>query len=434
MTPTAGTGRGVAVDQTTPVAFLSYTHYDDEHDGGNITAFRKALEGEVRVQAGRHDIEIFQDRDGIAWGQAWKERIDDSLDAVTFLVPVLTPTFLNSPQCRRELRRFVDRERRLGRKDLILPVYWIEAPALKNPALRSSDELAEELAARQYTDWRELRFQDLGQPETRRALARLAIHIRDVLGSAESLRPAVETVERASVANADIPRAASEECGGEIRPRHSASRDAAEACLEPEAAPPAPSPLGSRTAGPHANPSPDAEAPGVKFWNSATTSVAYLFGALSAFFALGFVATFIGSFTSDVPPVIYLTYLFLLPPVLVPFWLYLGARKPLAVGAAGIRVVKPSFRRRVRRIPWDELATVEIRRLPKGIFGNSLCIVATLRPGSANPLGLEWTGYGYRICNIKRLRGSPGTVRDALIRYSGGRYKTEMLPQQVDAG
>jgi hypothetical protein len=40
---------GVTVDSAS-IAFLSYAHIDDERDGGNITAFRQALEGEVRVQ------------------------------------------------------------------------------------------------------------------------------------------------------------------------------------------------------------------------------------------------------------------------------------------------------------------------------------------------------------------------------------------------
>jgi F-box protein 11 len=103
----------VTVDSV-PAGFLSYAHIDDED--GRVTAFRKALEGEVRRQTGRQDVRIFQDLDGLAWGQAWEERIDSSLDAVTFLVPVLTPSFFASKQCRRELQRFLDRERRLGRR------------------------------------------------------------------------------------------------------------------------------------------------------------------------------------------------------------------------------------------------------------------------------------------------------------------------------
>jgi vacuolar-type H+-ATPase subunit H len=169
----------VTVKSSAPAAFLSYAHVDDECCGGGITEFRKALEGEVRLQTGR-DVRIFQDRDSIAWGQEWKARINSSLVAVTFLVPVLTPSFFASDECRRELQWFVDRERRLGRRDLILPVYWISVGPLQHPA-SLHDDLAQELIARQYTDWRELRFQQLTDPQTRRTLAGLGAYVRDVL-------------------------------------------------------------------------------------------------------------------------------------------------------------------------------------------------------------------------------------------------------------
>jgi WD40 repeat protein len=162
-------------------AFLSYAHINDEQDGGKVTAFGKALQGEVRVQTGRSDFRIFQDRDGVAWGQAWQERINQSLDAATFLIPVLTPSFFASEQCRQELRRFLDREENLARDDLVLPVYWIATPLLDEPALRASDELARELTRRQYADWRELRFRRLARSDVRQALAALATRVRDAL-------------------------------------------------------------------------------------------------------------------------------------------------------------------------------------------------------------------------------------------------------------
>jgi hypothetical protein len=174
----------VTVTSSVPAGFLSYAHVDDEYDWGGITEFRKALEGAVRLQTGRRDIRIFQDRDDIIWGQEWRARIDSSLDAVNFLVPVLTPSFFASDQCRRELQRFLNREQRLSRRDLILPVYWISAAQLENPARRGQDKLAQELAARQYTDWRDLRFQPLTDPVPRRALAGLATHFRDALDRA----------------------------------------------------------------------------------------------------------------------------------------------------------------------------------------------------------------------------------------------------------
>lgn len=171
-----------------PAAFLSYAHVDDEYDLGAITQFRKALEGQIRLHTGRGDLRIFQDRD-IAWGEEWKWRLGSWLDAVTFLVPVLTPSFFASRQCRWELQRFVDRERRLNRRDLILPVYWIESPLLESPARRAKDDLAQELAARQYIDWRELRFEALPGPKTSRALAELATYVRDALDQAGPPNP-----------------------------------------------------------------------------------------------------------------------------------------------------------------------------------------------------------------------------------------------------
>jgi F-box protein 11 len=177
-----------------PVAFLSYAHADDEHDGGLITEFRRRLEGELRAQTGRREMHVFQDRDDIAWGQAWKERVDGSLDAATFIIPIVSPAFLASDECRRELARFLDRERRLGRGDLVLPVYWITVPALERAAGTVGDELAVALAARQYADWRKLRFQPLTAPACREAVAALAGRVRDVLDpDVPPAGPAVQT-------------------------------------------------------------------------------------------------------------------------------------------------------------------------------------------------------------------------------------------------
>src|SRR3954453_18511553 len=92
-------------------AFFSYVHRDDEHDGGQIRRLRDVLQGEVRMQLGEAGFDIFLDRDDIAWGQNWRRRIEASLDAVTLLIPVLTPAFFASPECRRELELFLLRER-----------------------------------------------------------------------------------------------------------------------------------------------------------------------------------------------------------------------------------------------------------------------------------------------------------------------------------
>ncbi len=66
---------------------MSYDREDD--DSGRLSELRVRLSGEVAAQLGG-PFPIFQDREDIAWGQQWKKRIDESLDSVTFLIPIVT--------------------------------------------------------------------------------------------------------------------------------------------------------------------------------------------------------------------------------------------------------------------------------------------------------------------------------------------------------
>jgi parallel beta-helix repeat protein len=161
-----------------PAAFMSYVRFNDEHDDGQLSAFRERLSTEVRAQTGE-EFPIFQDRNDVAWGQSWQQRIDEALDAVTLLLVIITPGLFRSPACRAEVTRFLERERALGRQDLILPVYYISAREMDDPGLREADELARVLAGRQFADWRELRFEAFTSPVVRKAIAALAARMRD---------------------------------------------------------------------------------------------------------------------------------------------------------------------------------------------------------------------------------------------------------------
>lgn len=160
------------------VAFMSYAHRDDKY--GHLTQLRKDLRDEVGRQLGE-DFEIFQDRDAIKWGQNWKKRIEDSLDGVTFLIPIITPSFFNSRHCRDELQRFLDHEKDLDRDDLVLPIYYIDSALLEDDRKRESDKLAQIVADRQLADWRDLRFEPFDSPRVRKELSRLATQICDAL-------------------------------------------------------------------------------------------------------------------------------------------------------------------------------------------------------------------------------------------------------------
>ncbi len=161
-----------------PAAFMSYVRFNDQHDDGQLSQFRERLAAEVRAQTGQ-EFAIFQDRNDIAWGQNWQQRIDEALDAVTLLLVIITPSLFRSPPCRAEFHRFLERERALGRADLILPVYYISAREMDDPAVRESDEMATMLASRQFADWRELRFEPFTSPLVRKSIAQLASRMRD---------------------------------------------------------------------------------------------------------------------------------------------------------------------------------------------------------------------------------------------------------------
>jgi surface antigen len=182
-----------------PIAFLSYVNLDDQHDQGRLTQFRERLSGEVRMHTGEA-FNIFQDRKDIAWGQQWQERLDTSLAATTFLLPIITPSFFKSEHCRAELARFIKREKELGRRDLILPVYYVNCPVLADKEKLQHDPLAQLIAARQYEDWRELRYEEFASPQVRKSLAKMAQQIVAALerSQKESSRAAAQSASQSN--------------------------------------------------------------------------------------------------------------------------------------------------------------------------------------------------------------------------------------------
>lgn len=144
-----------------PVAFMSYVHSDDRY--GHVTNFHERLNHEVKTVAG-FEFPIFLDNEDIKLGQKWRRRIKEALDEALFFIPILTPSFFNSEYCRAELRRFLEREQKLGRDDLVLPVYFADTPLLNIEELRAEDDLALVIADRQRADWRNLRHEPFTTP------------------------------------------------------------------------------------------------------------------------------------------------------------------------------------------------------------------------------------------------------------------------------
>jgi formylglycine-generating enzyme required for sulfatase activity len=166
-----------------PDAFLSYTRFDDLHDGGAISEFRLRLISAVRAVTGR-TFEIFQDIDGIGLGEKWSGKLDQILDQARFFIPIITPNYFTSEACRDELEKFLRAEAERGRSDLVLPIYYIECDVLEDPDLRRADPLATVIHERQRQDWRALRFEPIDAKDVRMARERLAREIVRARGRA----------------------------------------------------------------------------------------------------------------------------------------------------------------------------------------------------------------------------------------------------------
>ena len=163
-----------------PLAFMSYVRFEDKHENGRLTEFRERLSNEVQIQTG-DEFPIFQDQEDTKWGQDWNERIKSSIDSTMFLIPIITPGFFKSKPCRDELIRFIEHEKELKRNDLILPVYYVGCSVLDDEEECDTDKLAKIIAGRQWTDWRDLRFEPFTSPQIGKTFEKLAIHIHNAM-------------------------------------------------------------------------------------------------------------------------------------------------------------------------------------------------------------------------------------------------------------
>lgn len=166
--------------------FWGYAHIDDKADGGRVTRLAQKIQLEYQALT-TQEIDIFVDRFSLEWGEKWRERIDTSLQATTFYIPIITPSFFNSAECRREFLAFVNTAKSLGVEEYVLAIRYIPVPDLTED---SADDVKALVAATQYVDWEDLRFEDEDASQYRRAINQLAKRLVDLSKQVEA-RPAV---------------------------------------------------------------------------------------------------------------------------------------------------------------------------------------------------------------------------------------------------
>ena len=167
------------------VGFFSYSREDDEdsmdwfdcsegpHRGRSLPGPNSAAPETVSA--------LWQDKKAIAPGKLWEREIRSAIAEAVFFIPIVSPTTLNSPHCKTEFQLFLEREREMGRSDLIFPILYIQAPQLEKGASIPKDSLASLIAARQSVDWRDLQHHDVESEKVKAKVSHLCVKIAEAL-------------------------------------------------------------------------------------------------------------------------------------------------------------------------------------------------------------------------------------------------------------
>ena len=144
-----------------PTGFWSYTGTDDTASRGRLSRLRLLLADELQAKIGREPrVQIFQDVAAIPYGANWEKEIRRALDQSSFLIPIITPAFLHSEWCCREVTHFRARQAALGRDDLVFPVHYLDVGAFETVRRHECHDpgVLDHLRTHQWVDFRRLRL------------------------------------------------------------------------------------------------------------------------------------------------------------------------------------------------------------------------------------------------------------------------------------
>lgn len=154
------------------LAFFSYAHNNDEADGGRVVQLGRDIATEYGAISGEEVLQIFIDKDSLHLGDDWLDEIDEGLQNVKFFIPILTPWFFKSIQCRRELQRFIDKVQKLGMDPMIFPILYIDVPELHE--IDPRDPLMTRLKRIQWEPWGERRHTERTSQVYRTGVTKIA--------------------------------------------------------------------------------------------------------------------------------------------------------------------------------------------------------------------------------------------------------------------
>ena len=190
-------------DRLEPRGFWSYSTIDDRAAGGHLSKLRVRLRDALQLNVGRPEVIIFQDVTAIPHGTEWEQEIQKALGKASFMIPIVTPGFMQSNWCCKEVSRFREREKELGRSDLIFPFIYIKTDDI-DPNREDecySKDVFDLLHARQRFDFSDLRYHEVEGRDVNQRIGELA----DSLNAALRRRASVAVPAPKPPAPAKVP-------------------------------------------------------------------------------------------------------------------------------------------------------------------------------------------------------------------------------------
>lgn len=170
-----------AIPESVTDCFVSYKREDNEDLGGVVDRIRTDLSGMYAAHTGK-SLRVFIDREGIGWGEDWRQKIRESVERATVFVPVVTMRYFTSQHCREELMSFYNNAKQLGVTELLLPIVLMGEDQIRSDDPREEVRLIERL---NYKSLREAWLAGFESPEWRQAMFDCVQHLDSALQEAE---------------------------------------------------------------------------------------------------------------------------------------------------------------------------------------------------------------------------------------------------------
>ena len=174
--------------------FWSYAHIDDRAMLGHVLELADEVANIFQMISG-DTIAIFVDRRSIEWGEEWRSKISTTILGTTFFIPIISPCYLRSPNCRSEFNEFWEKASKSGLGELLLPILYVDVDHDN-----SEDPICQIIREVQFVDWRTVKLQDKKSSDYRQLLDKMGTRLVDAARK---------------VANTDVPP---DEGEGEVSP------------------------------------------------------------------------------------------------------------------------------------------------------------------------------------------------------------------------